>query len=73
MKMKKKGYGWLMALTVIISVAMVATIIPYSGASKASLLGYHALCSFSPISTILCLLIAVALCVVRRRKFKVTE
>jgi hypothetical protein len=39
--------------TIIYFVPAVVTLIPMASASKASLLGYKALCSFSPISTIL--------------------
>ena len=39
--------------TILYFVAAVVTLIPLGTASKASLLGYKALCSFSPISTIL--------------------
>ena len=37
------------------SILAVVTLIPLSSASKASLLGYKALCSFTPISTIILL------------------
>lgn len=37
------------------SVLAVVTLIPLASASKASLLGYKALCSFTPISTIILL------------------
>lgn len=36
----------------------IVTLIPLESASKASLLGYKALCSFSPISTISLVLLA---------------
>ena len=36
----------------------IITLIPLASASKASLLGYKALCSFSPISTIGLILLA---------------
>lgn len=37
------------------SILAVVTLIPLASASKASLLGYKALCSFTPISTIILL------------------
>jgi hypothetical protein len=37
------------------SVLAVVTLIPLASASKASLLGYKALCSFTPISTMILL------------------
>lgn len=48
---KKKGSVHLVFTIVHFSLAVV-TLIPMASASKASLLGYKALCSFSPISTI---------------------
>jgi len=38
--------------TGIYLVLIIVTLIPNASASKASLLGYKALCSFSPISTV---------------------
>ena len=39
-------------------VLMVVTLLPSASASKASMLGYKALCSFSPISAIILLALA---------------
>jgi hypothetical protein len=39
-------------------VLMIVTLLPSASASKASTLGYKALCSFSPISTIGLILLA---------------
>jgi len=39
-------------------VLMVATLIPSASAGKASMLGYKALCSFSPISAMILLAMA---------------
>lgn len=47
----KKSPTHLIFTIVYFSLAIV-TLIPLASASKASLLGYKALCSFSPISTI---------------------
>ena len=48
---KKKSLVHLIFAVVELSLAVV-TLIPMASASKASFLGYKALCSFSPISTI---------------------
>ena len=48
---KKRSPVHLIFAVVELSLA-VATLIPMASASKASFLGYKALCSFSPISTI---------------------
>jgi hypothetical protein len=44
--------------TAVHSSLAIVTLIPLASASKASLLGYKALCSFSPISTIVLLALA---------------
>ena len=51
---KKKSPVHLIFAVVELSLA-VATLIPMASASKASFLGYKALCSFSPISTLILL------------------
>jgi len=53
----KKSPTHLIFTTVHSSLAIV-TLIPLASASKASLLGYKALCSFTPISTIILLALA---------------
>ena len=50
--MTKKKTSVHLVFVVIHSLLAVATLIPVASASKASLLGYKALCSFSPISTL---------------------
>lgn len=46
---------------VIISIAAIKTALPEAAASKPCLLGYKALCSFTPISTIILFAIAAFL------------
>jgi hypothetical protein len=46
---------------VILCIAAVKTALPEAKASKSCLLGYKALCSFTPISTIILVAIAIAL------------
>ena len=60
-----KWYYW---VGVIIFVALgISTLIPAS-AGKQSLLGYHAHCSFAPISTIICWVIAGVIYWLGKRK-----
>jgi hypothetical protein len=47
------------AVIVILIIAAVKTVIPNAGASKPCLLGYKATCSFTPISTIILVAVAV--------------
>ena len=46
---KKKGYGILLILTVLITLSGLITLIPYTSASKECMLGYKALCTFAPL------------------------
>lgn len=43
------------------AISAILTLIPDSSASKESMLGYYAHCSFAPISTIILIFIAVVL------------
>ncbi len=73
MKTKKKGYGYLLALTIFFVLLVVSTLVPSSSASKACMLGYRAHCTFTPVSTVILLLCAGAVCVVRAKKFTEKE
>ena len=54
---QKKSPVHLIFTAVHLSMA-IATLIPFASASKASLIRYKALCSFTPISTIILVLLA---------------
>ncbi|HSH52857.1 MAG TPA: hypothetical protein VK982_14115 [Bacteroidales bacterium] len=68
-KVRKKGYGLLMGLTIFFTLCTISTLIPVEQASKVCMLGYKAHCSFTPISTLLCAIPAAIVCSVRRRFF----
>jgi len=57
---------WLL-LVVIFFILGISTLIP-APASKPSLLGYYAHCSFTPISTIICWIIAGVLYWIGRKR-----
>ena len=69
MKTKKKGYPLLLGLTVIFTIAGIATLIPSAAASKECMLGYKAYCTITPISTVICFLLAGVTCKIRSKKF----
>ncbi|OFX84842.1 MAG: hypothetical protein A2W99_06495 [Bacteroidetes bacterium GWF2_33_16] len=69
MKIRKSGYWKLFFTTVFLTILAILTIIPADSASKECLLGYKAFCTFTPISTVLCLLPAGIVCFVRKRFF----
>ena len=65
---RDKTYYVLLAATILSVLAAVSTVIPDGSASEGSLLGYRAHCPFSPVSTVLSLLVAGVLCIVRARR-----
>ena len=70
MKRKKKpGYYTLLALTILLALGALLTIMPISYAYRECMLGYKAHCTLTPISTILCVIIAVITYVVGQRLF----
>jgi hypothetical protein len=70
MEAKHKGaYGALLVLSGVFAAAAIATLMPNSGASWNNVLGYKSLCTFTPIATAICALLAGTTCVLRARIF----
>jgi hypothetical protein len=69
MKIRKKGYWALFILTLFFTLMAVSTIMPSYGASKECMIGYKAHCTFTPISTLLCVIPAGITCFIRKRFF----
>ena len=69
MKIRKKGYWLLFILTLVFTLAALSTIIPSESASKLCLIGYKAHCTYTPISTIICIIPAGVTCFIRKRFF----
>ncbi|MFQ6065684.1 MAG: hypothetical protein ACE5K3_00210 [bacterium] len=69
MKKRKKGYLPLLVLTILFTLAAVVTVIPQASASKECFLGYKAHCTFTPIGTLICVIVAGVTCSIRKRKF----
>jgi hypothetical protein len=68
--MKRIVYGLLLIMTILFTVAALSTLIPAANASKTCMLGYRAHCTFTPISTIICIILAGSVCSIRKRFFK---
>ena len=49
------------------AISAIKTVIPNADASKACLIGYKASCSFTPVSTAICIIGAVVTFVVAKR------
>lgn len=69
MKIRKRGYWWLFALTIIFTLAAISTLLPSEHVNKTCMLAYNAHCSFTPISTLMCIIMAGASCTVRKKFF----
>ena len=65
----KTGYKIFMIITLVLTVSGLITLLPYNGASKSSMLGYMALCSFAPVSTLIFFILAGLSCKIRKLKF----
>ncbi len=63
-------YGALLALSSVATVAALLTLVPNPGASWPCVLGYKALCTFTPASTFACALVAAFACTARTRLVK---
>ena len=66
---KRSGYRVLLVVTLVFTVAGLATAIPNPGAGTECALGYRALCAFTPTSTFMLLMVAALACVIRKREF----
>lgn len=62
-------YGPLLALSALFALGAALTLIPSQNASWENLLGYKSLCTFTPIATAVCALLAGLTCVIRARFF----
>ena len=67
---KQPGYAILLALTILSTLAALSTLLPQASASDTCFLGYKAHCSFAPVSTLLCLILASVFCKIRSKKLK---
>ncbi len=63
------AYVALLGLSGLFAVAAVLTLVPNPGASWENVLGYRSLCTFTPIGTAVCALLAMGTCVIRARFF----
>jgi hypothetical protein len=64
-----KVYGLLLGLSSLFALATIGTMIPWPAASWENILGYRSLCTFAPIATAICAMLAGSTCVVRSRLF----
>ena len=67
---KQPGYTIMLVFTILAVLAAVSTLVPQASASGNCLIGYKAHCPFTPVSTLLCLVLAGISCRIRVAKFK---
>ncbi|MBN2657759.1 MAG: hypothetical protein JXR86_11920 [Spirochaetales bacterium] len=66
---RKKGFMPMLVLSLVLFFAAYATLIPFEEAEQVNLLGYRALSSFAPVSTLILAGCAIAVQIVRKRFF----
>jgi hypothetical protein len=59
------SYVVLLVLTIVFTLAGLATLVPFAGASYPNVLGYRSLCTFTPAATLFCFGLAGTACVMR--------
>jgi hypothetical protein len=69
MKTRKKGYKWMLALTILFTLSAIITLIPNPGAAKDNMMGYHSICSGAPMSTLVLIICAGTTCFFRKKYF----
>jgi hypothetical protein len=67
---KKKG-GSILWLAILFFVAAIITFLPYKNIDDECMLGYKALCAFTPVSSLVLIAIGVLFLVIRSRINKV--
>lgn len=65
-----RTYSALLAVSGLFALAALLTLVPNPSAHWPNAVGYRSLCTFAPVSTALCALLAAAACTVRSRLFK---
>ena len=69
----KPLYKVLIIVSILATLAMFVTLIPWQGASWKNVLGFRSLCTFTPASTLFCALTAGVSCFLRASLVKETE
>ncbi|MFC2156352.1 hypothetical protein ACFLT9_00815 [Acidobacteriota bacterium] len=70
MAKQSSSYYIMLIMTIFLTAGGIITMLPTSSASKVSMLGYKAYCSFSPISALICFLLAGMVCFIRSKMVK---
>ncbi len=71
--MNSPVYKALLALSALLAIAGLATLLPNSGASWPNVMGYSSLCTFAPAGTLYCFFLAGLTCFFRASLVKERE
>jgi hypothetical protein len=63
----KKGGTFALILAIFFFLLAISTLIPYKNIDDVSFLGYKALCAFTPISTIILILVGIVMLIIRQK------
>lgn len=66
---QKNGYSLMLTVTKILTLTAIFTLIPLKSASQDCYLGYKAMCSFAPFSSLILLALAGVSCKIRSKFF----
>jgi len=69
MKNKKLMGTFLLSLSYVSIIIGVLTAMPWPAMTEVNILGYKSLCSFTPASTAICILLANTFFSIRKKKF----
>jgi uncharacterized membrane protein YozB (DUF420 family) len=65
----KTGYKIFLIITIVFVLAGILTLLPIGNPSEKNMLGYMSHCSFAPVSTLICFILAGVSCIIRKAKF----
>jgi hypothetical protein len=65
----KTGYKIFMVITIVFVLSGILTLLPVGNISENNILGYMSHCSFSPVSSLICFILAGVSCIIRKAKF----
>jgi hypothetical protein len=67
---KKKSGAFLLILAVLLFIGAIVTFLPYKNIDDECMLGYKALCAFTPFSSIVMIAIGILLLIIRNKAKK---
>ena len=63
----KTRYFLLLATTLLTTLSGIVTMMPMASAAHMNIFGYHSVCSFAPLSTVICFALSAVICKARAK------